>query len=292
MRIGIIGAGRLGFALATALKKENYVISGIYSRSPKSVSMLNDKLGEYFENILLLTVKESDIIFLTVPDVQIKVVADEIAGNFKKPDLNGKCFVHCSGALTSDVLMPLVKSGSNTGSLHPIQTFADRENAWKGLYGIYFGYEGSTEAREYCEEIVKSFKGSMLDISSKDKVLYHAAACIISNYTVALSYAAGMVLEKTGIEGSTGVKALMPLLEKTVKNIGMHGSLQALTGPISRGDTDVIRKHLADIQKEIPQVEDLYAILSKMTARIAAEKGSISREKADEICDLFNKGGE
>jgi predicted short-subunit dehydrogenase-like oxidoreductase (DUF2520 family) len=292
MRIGIIGAGRLGFALATALKKENYVISGIYSRSPKSVSMLNDKLGEYFENILLLTVKESDIIFLTVPDVQIKVVADEIAGNFKKPDLNGKCFVHCSGALTSDVLMSLVKSGSNTGSLHPIQTFADRENAWKGLYGIYFGYEGSTEAREYCEEIVKSFKGSMLDISSKDKVLYHAAACIISNYTVALSYAAGMVLEKTGIEGSTGVKALMPLLEKTVKNIGMHGSLQALTGPISRGDTDVIRKHLADIQKEIPQVEDLYGILSKMTARIAIEKGSISREKADEICDLFNKGEE
>lgn len=289
MKIGIIGAGRLGFALATAFKNEKYVLAGVYSRNPQSVGLLNDKLGEEFENIMLLTIRQSDIIFLTVPDAQIAVVADEIAKDFKKTDLTGKSFIHCSGALTSDVLMPLSKSGANTGSLHPIQTFADRENAWKGLYGIYYGYEGSTDARQYCEKIVKSFRGSMLDISYKDKVLYHAAACVISNYTVALSYVAGMILEKTGIESSIGVKALMPLLEKTVKNIGAYGSLEALTGPISRGDTDVIRQHLTAIQREIPQVEDLYAILSKMTSKAAFEKGSINRETADEICGLFDK---
>jgi len=80
--------------------------------------------------------------------------------------------------------------GAYTGSLHPIQSVADKDSGWKKLYNIYYGFEGCEEALKHALTVVKSFEGKLIKIKEQDKTLYHAAACIISNYTVTLSYVA------------------------------------------------------------------------------------------------------
>ena len=191
MNIGIIGAGRVGCSLAVGLKNKGFVISGIYSRSESSASFLNLMLGTHHANELEKTVKNSDVVFLTVPDMELTRTAESISAIPDCGEICGKVFLHCSGAETSEVLEPLKNKGAYTGSLHPIQTFAGRENGWKCLEEIFFGFEGDDRAGKVAETIVKALSSNLVKIRKEDKPLYHAAACVFSNYMVTLSHIAG-----------------------------------------------------------------------------------------------------
>ncbi|NJD02215.1 MAG: DUF2520 domain-containing protein, partial [Ruminiclostridium sp.] len=244
MKIGIIGAGKVGTAFALALADNGAEISGICSRSEQSVDYLSGKLGRIFINDIARTINNADIVLLAVPDSVIAGVAVKIH-EYSASAVSRKTFLHCSGALTSSELEILARDGGCTGSLHPIQTFASKEEGWKGMYGIFFGYEGSAEAREKALRLVGILKGTLLDLKPEAKPLYHAAACILSNYTVALTHISGMLLDEAGIDKNMGIKAFMPLLRNTVENIAAKGSLNALTGPIARGDSVTVAAHLS-----------------------------------------------
>lgn len=287
MKVGIIGVGRVGSALAIGLSQEGITISGACSRNQKSVAALNNRLGTEFENILYLTVKNCDLVFITVPDTQIGSVAEKITEQASRKDLKDKYFLHCSGALSSDVLECIKRKGGYIGCLHPIQTFADRENGWKGLYNIYFGFEGSTEVRSKCEHIVNLFESKTITIEKGDKPIYHAAACVLSNYTVVLSYIAEKMLSSIGIDSETALKAFGPLIRKTVENVITKGSIKALTGPISRGDYKVVEEHMKEIKEKIPEVLQVYKILGKTAVEMALNNGSIDSEKIEKLCKIL-----
>lgn len=277
MRIGIVGAGRVGCSLALGLYKKKYEIDGIYSRSEESALFLNSLLGLEVPNDITSAVNNSEVIFLTVPDMELlNVVRNiEVIGNVK-----GKTFFHCSGAETSDILQPLRDLGATVGSLHPIQTFADKSHGYSGLSNIYFSFEGDHEANIISQRIVNSLDSKLIIISKESKTLYHAAACILSNYMVTLSYAAENMLEKAGIDKSIALKAFEPLIKHTVENIAVLGSVNALTGPVSRGDNKTVENHLEQIAKNNPENLDLYKILLKHTVDIAIKGKKIDEEKA------------
>ena len=286
MKIGIIGAGRVGSAFALALTANGVEISGICSRSAQSVDYLSNKLGRAFINDVPCTVKEADVVLLTVPDTDISNMAAKIQED-SNSDIKGKTFLHCSGALTSSELETLARAGGYTGSLHPIQTFASRDDGWKGMHGIFFGYEGSAEAREKALCLVKTLNCTLLDIRSDAKPLYHAAACILSNYTVALSYVTGMLLDEAGIGKDLGIKAFMPLLGNTVENIAAEGSLNALTGPIARGDSLTVAGHLKALDDRGDVISELYRVLGRITVQLAVDKGSIDKTKAGILLEVL-----
>lgn len=287
MSIGIIGLGKLGCSLAIGLKKEGFMISGLFSKSADSVQFINDKLGTSFKNNLIDTVKSSDIVFITVSDSSIADVAYEISCNLENENIRDKIFIHCSGALSTSVLEPLANKGGHTVSLHPIQTFADKEMGWRGLYGIYYGFEGCKEALESIKTVVLAFKGKILNINKEDKPVYHAAACIASNYFVTVVYIAGCLLESIGLEFEDGVEALKPLIDKTKSNIDTFGPINALTGPISRGDTETVEGHINTIAEKKPEILDTYKALSKITVEIGLKKGTISSEEAERLNKLL-----
>jgi len=289
LKVGIIGAGRVGCALAIALKQKGLVISGVYSKSAESFDFLSKKIYVDCENSLTQVVKGSDVIILTVPDDAIGALSYDIAQKSGVIAVKSKIFMHCSGALSSDVLENLRLIGAYTGSLHPIQTFADRENGWKDVENIYFGFEGCKEAQKCAEALVKALKADMLIIEKKNKPLYHAAACILSNYMVTLTYIAGEVLEKAGVASNKGMKAFMPLLKNTVKNIECIGSVKALTGPVCRGDVEVIRTHINELNDVIPEVSGLYKVLGLATVDVALKKASIDEVKVEELKSIFCK---
>jgi len=287
MKVGIIGAGRVGCALAFSLADREIIISGIYSKKSDSAAFASEKSGCLPESNLQGLVKKADVIFITVPDSQIMSVSEQISSLCSGADINGKVFLHCSGALTSEVLRHLDDKGGFTGSLHPIQTFSDRENTWKGMFNIYFGFEGSPEAGCAASKIVGILDGQLLMIKSETKPVYHAAACMLSNYTVTISHIAGKLLEMAGIKRDIGIKAFGPLLRNTVNNIMTMGSTAALTGPISRGDCYTVEGHLTAINIENPEIEDLYKILGRATVQLALVKGSIGNDEALAMLDIL-----
>jgi predicted short-subunit dehydrogenase-like oxidoreductase (DUF2520 family) len=287
MRVGIIGAGRVGCAIAIALKEKGHTISGIYSRSADSASYLNNVLELTLSNELIETVINSEVIFITTSDKVISDIADRITCQIGNLDITCKTFFHCSGALNSEEMKTLNQVGASVGSLHPIQTFANKENGWKGLNDIYFGFEGSDIAKLFAEEIVKALNSRMLIIDKDSKVLYHTAACILSNYMATLSFMAEGLFEKIGLNSEIGLKAFMPLMEKTLSNIKENGSLSALTGPVSRGDYTVVERHLRELDEKNPDLSDAYKILGIKTVEAAFKKGTLDNESIRKLNQLF-----
>ena len=286
MKVGIIGAGRVGTAFALALAACGEEISGVFSRSGSSVDFISGRLGKVFENNLNSVIRNSKVLLLAVSDSSIAEVAENIC-SICPNTISGKTFFHCSGALGSDELIALSGSGGYTGSLHPIQSFATREDGWKGMQGIAFGYEGMPEARDKASILVKALKGTLLDIKTETKPLYHTAACILSNYTVTLSYITELLLEASGAASDTGIQAFMPLLRNTVENIASTGSIKALTGPISRGDTTTVDGHLKALKSYNNDIFDLYAYIGRITVKMAVEKGTIDNDKAKRMLDML-----
>lgn len=269
------------------LSKESYEVAEVYSRNSQSIDFLSNRIGVSYKNNLTETVKNSDVIFITVPDSCIQNTAHEIAEKMNSQDIAERVFFHCSGALTSDVLLPIANKGGITASFHPIQTFADIDNGWKGLYNIYFGFEGNCCALKYAKEISDAFDANILSIKKENKPLYHAAACIMSNYMAALFHIAEKLLGDAGIDSNEGVKAFKPLIDKTIENIYIHGSQNALTGPISRGDYNVVANHVNAIKDNPSYVSDVYKSLGKAAVDIALTRESIDRETAEIIYRLL-----
>lgn len=293
--IGIIGAGRLGCSLALSLKYKGLKIGGVFSRSNTSFEYLTGLLGNHnMTNTIEACVTDSDIIFITASDDGISNVAGRIADCFPDEISQGlfaqKCFLHCSGACDSSLLQELKKYGAATGSLHPLQTFADRDNSWHNLYSIYFGFEGDDKALEAAENITGILDGKLILLNSMSKPVYHAAACFLSNYTVVLSYICDFMSKKVGAEG---IKPYFPLLKSTVDNIIEKGSLNALTGPVSRGDAEVVAKHLKAIKKlsegELinagfyDTIAELYRSAAEIGLIMAKERGSLADNRKREV---------
>ncbi len=288
--ISVVGTGKLGSSLAIALKSKGFNISGLYSIGGTSQESLCRKLEICLGNDLSKSVISSDIIFITVPDSQIRNVSRQISQCVNVKDIKNKYFFHMSGALTSDELVDLAGLGAYTGSLHPIQTFAGTSVVQKIFEGVYFGFEGCCEINSIAKYLVDALNGNIISIEKANKPIYHACACIISNFTVTLSHTVEKLLKSIKVENDIGINAFMPLLKGTVDNIEKLGSVRSLTGPISRGDLNVIRGHAEALNEKCGYLErEIYRIMGIATADLALEKGSIDDKTRQSINSLLGE---
>jgi predicted short-subunit dehydrogenase-like oxidoreductase (DUF2520 family) len=128
-----------------------------------------------------------------------------------------------------------------------------------------------------------SLDGDWVELKAGDKVLYHAAAVIACNYLVTLVKLATDLWQTFSIPSDQATRALLPLIRGTVHNIDTVGLPQCLTGPIARGDTGTIQKHLAALEQRAPAIASAYRELGLQTIPIALAKGKIDEEKAKEL---------
>jgi predicted short-subunit dehydrogenase-like oxidoreductase (DUF2520 family) len=287
-KTGLIGAGKVGCSIAIGLKKLGIDLTGIYTKSLGSLDYINDKLDMCFKNDIESTVNLSEVIFIAASDSEIEYITKQIICISERYSIKGKYFFHLSGALDSDELNLLSWQGAYTGSLHPISTFADKKNGWKALDKIYYGFEGSLEAEKVATQFVNLFNGNILIIKKEAKRLYHIAACFISNYLVTLAYVSEELFEISGIDSKAGLEAFEPLIKKTLENIYKMGTINSLTGPISRGDVNTIAEHVGALRKSDSKLLNLYNELGKITAEIAYKKKTIDKYKLDKLDRMFS----
>jgi predicted short-subunit dehydrogenase-like oxidoreductase (DUF2520 family) len=282
----IIGLGMVGTAIGHLLKEAGHEIVAI---SDKSVKSLNNAL-RYTGGKTYLSQRKSianaDCILITTPDDFILTVCEEISHS---EAIAGKFVFHMSGAGSLDLLEPAKKAGAFIASIHPVQSFSSIANAIQSIPGSVFGITAEKKAEKQAKEIVVDLGGIPFFISPRQKPLYHAAACLASNYLVALLYSVELIYQSVGINESNARRAYLPLVYGTLKNIEKSGSIQALTGPIARGDSGTVQKHIAAIKETLPHFLPLYSTLGLITNNIAQKKGTLNSQQA-KIINKFLKG--
>ena len=281
--LSFIGAGTLGSALAKACVSAGYRVLSIHSRTYENAAQLASALpgAEAVPNLSDAT--GADITFLTVPDDAIAEVCESIIWPASSS------VVHCSGALSLDVLDSAAQTGAATGSLHPLQTFAAGAEHASRLSDISYALEASgDELRDALQNLVTALGGTPQWITSKDKPLYHASAAMASNYLVALLGDASKLWESFGVSRNSGLQSLLPLVRGTIDNLEGIGFPDALTGPIARGDVETVRIHLDALTASQPDIVASYAAMGRRTVALGLEKGTLSEDAARAICDLLD----
>ncbi|MEE8337412.1 MAG: DUF2520 domain-containing protein [Dehalococcoidia bacterium] len=257
--IAIIGAGRLGCSLAIALDsashRAGYALRAVASRDPASAEALAARIDGARAASPAEAAAASDLIFLTVPDGEIGPLAASL------PWRGGQSAVHCSGALTLDVLAPAADAGALTGCLHPLQSFPSRSldtsDDASRFRDIACGIEAPPPLDAVLEGIATDLGASVLRLEGVDRARYHAAAVFASNYAVALAAAARRAWELAGLPGDRARAALAPLMLGAAQNIAGDELAAALTGPVARGDAATVERHLAALDGD-PALAALY----------------------------------
>lgn len=265
MKIGFIGAGKVGVSLGKYMKERGLVISGYYSKSMDSAKWAADFTDSEYYSDLTELVKDSDIVFTTVPDGVIPVVAEMLADK----NIEGKCICHCSGAENSDIFERLRQKGAYAYSIHPLCAVSSCQHGWKDLENAYFTVEGDEKLLYKINKLIEGLGNQVEVINPKMKVKYHMAAVFASNLVVGLYEEAANMLQECGFSRQFSQSALLSLFGNNAQNIVKKGTTEALTGPAERGDVTTVEKHLCVSEGEN---REIYRLLSKRLIDIAKEK--------------------
>jgi len=259
----------VGRALGRRLREEGWKIGAVVTRNEatarKAVSLIGagQAYAAAVRNILA-----ANVILVTVPDDALGEVADELA-RIGSEELSGKIVLHTSGALDSTALQAVKKCGAAVGSMHPLQTFT--EKTAPPLDGRIFAVEGDPAAVRVARQIARALGGSPVSISAGNKVLYHAAAAMAAGGVLAVEEAATQLLISLGMARREAVRALLPLTRQVLENFESFGPRTAWTGPLSRGDYEIVAAHLRALRDLPEEFAAAYVSLNRLAARTLAQ---------------------
>ena len=259
--IAIVGPGRLGTALALELRRAGYPIAEVVTRAVPDASArrLAKRLGS--RAVSARTAKlDADLVWFCVPDREIARAGQAVFNRNWK----GKIAFHSSGALSSDELHEPRQRGAATASVHPLMTFV--RNSAPQLAATPFAVEGDRKAVAFARRIISDLGGEAFPISKSKKAAYHAWGAFTSPLLVALLVTAEQVARQAGVSPAAARKRMLPILAQTLANYMKLGPAGAISGPIVRGDAEIVRKHLA-VLKAIPEAREAYAALSRVALR-------------------------
>ncbi len=263
MKIGLIGAGKVGTSLGKWFVQHGIAVTGYYSRTRQHA----EQAAEFTHTRIFSSLKDitdaSDTLFVTTPDGVIERVSEEIAAL----PIKSKCICHCSGALPSSVLAAAEQQGAQICSVHPLLAVSDRFSSWQQLEGAFFTLEGSGAAQ--MAPLMRQCGAQTATIRAEDKARYHLAACVVSNLAVGLADWGMSLLEQCGFTAQQARTALTPLILGNAQAVCDKGPREALTGPAERGDLGTIQSHMACLNR---QDQALYALLTRRLCDIARQK--------------------
>jgi predicted short-subunit dehydrogenase-like oxidoreductase (DUF2520 family) len=274
MKIGIIGAGKVGIVLARSLIDKGYPIVAVASRRSESLELAQNYIGDgpFYTIDNLKVVESCDVVAVTTQDREISKVALEIH-SYNVP-VEGKTFFHTSGAHKATELAPLETDGAYLGSLHPLQSFPDVDTGLLALASTHIFIEGNEAALANLQVLAQAIGFDSVVIKSEHKILYHLSAVFVCNLLAALFYSGQQVMDKIDID----LEPFYPIIHATLHNIETKGPLASLTGPIVRGDSGTVTAHLEAI-KGMSNEESVYRVLSKVALEMVEKRGTLTDEQ-------------
>lgn len=265
MKIGFIGAGRVGCSMGKYLSGHGISISGYYSRSKEAAAWAAAFTGSECYEEMRECVQQSDILCLSVPDDAIEEVWREV----RAYKLTDKIICHFSGLLTSEIFVNLRLKGAYGASLHPMFAFNDKERTFEQLEGVGFTIEGDRKGLQMLRGILEEAGNPVIEIEARKKATYHAAASLLSNHVAAVLACGYELLEQAGFDEVQARAFSKELVIGNVSHIVEQGPVAALTGPIERNDVGTVQKHLQVLDEE---QRKLYRLLGERLTEMAGCK--------------------
>src|SRR6266702_1012415 len=267
--LAIIGAGRVRRALGRRLREAGGKIGAVVTRGEPSARRAVRFIGAGNACAgLTRQVLSSQVILITTPDDEIASAARELA-RIGEEELRGRIVLHTSGAMDSSALQAVQERGATVGSMHPLQSFSGV--TVPSLEGKVFAIEGETQAVRVARQIARELGGTPVRVAGNKKLLYHAAAAMAAGHVLAVEEAATQLLVSLGMKRSEAVRALLPLTRQVLDNFELLVPRAAWTGPLSRGDYQVVKAHLEALRDSPEEFAEAYDALNGLAARVLAQ---------------------
>ena len=275
LRVGVVGAGRVGAVLGAALVRANHRVVAVSGVSKASLRRAERLLPGVPIAPPDEVVARCDFALLAVPDDVLRSLVAGLAttGTWRA----GQLAAHTSGAHGIGVLDPAAARGVLPLALHPVMTFAGRPEDLDRLVGAAFGITAPDDLRAVAETIVVEIGGDPVWVPEAARPLYHAALTIGANHLVTLVNDSVELLASAGIEQPS--RLLSPLLSAALDNALRLGDA-AMTGPVSRGDAATVTTHLATLRAEAPQTVPAYLAMARRTAARAVASRRLTQDQA------------
>jgi predicted short-subunit dehydrogenase-like oxidoreductase (DUF2520 family) len=278
LRIGIVGAGRVGSVLGAALARAGHRVvaaSAVSAASRRRAERLLPGVPIAAPDDV---VSAAELVLLAVPDDSLRGLVAGLAqaGAWR----SGQLVAHTSGAHGIGVLDPAAARGVVPLALHPVMTFAGRPEDLDRLTGATFGITTPDELRPVAETIVVEIGGEPVWVPELARPLYHAALTMGANHLVTLVNDAVEVLSRAGVEQPAHL--LAPLLSAALDNALRLGDA-AMTGPVSRGDAATVSTHLATLRADAPDTVAAYVTMARRTTERAVAAGRLADGAAQQL---------
>lgn len=284
--LNIIGAGRVGRTLGHLLHQAGScvvqdVLSAEFATAESAVAFIGAgravrRLGE---------MRPAGLWLLTPPDGAIASMAAALAAGGKVRA--GDSIFHCSGAHSSSLLKPLAVAGAHVASVHPLKTFAEPARAIETFAGTWCTAEGDAVALAVLRPMFEQLGARVAQIDPAGKTYYHAASVLVCNGLTALMEAGLRTYERAGLDRATAQAMMEPLVRETLNNVFALGTVRALTGPVARGDADVVVRQWDALRTLDPRIAETYRALNAIALDLAREQGGAAPAALDAVADAL-----
>lgn len=274
----IIGAGRVGVTLGTMFERAGHKIIGCSARTINSLERAARYLKCPSSTNALDVIDGADCILIAVPDDSLAGVAEVLA---EKGLPEGTFVVHAAGSIGLDPLAALEEQGCRILAIHVLQSVPDVESGLQRVPGSWFGTTCAEDLKPWAEAYVETLQGKVWWVDERDRVLYHAAAAITSNYLLALA----AMVEQLGLDPAPYI----PLMRGTLDNLERLGPLKALTGPVVRGDSGTVLRHMLELEQVSPEVAATYKAMALQTLLAAENADRIDASAARSVREVLTE---
>ena len=288
--IGLVGAGKVGIVLATALVRAGHTVVSVWDPSSTAIEGARETLGDFqAASTVAEATAGADLVLLAVPDDVLQGLVQALAAEGK--EWLGVNVVHVSGRYGAAVLSPLSNQGATAIALHPAMAFSgDRDTELSRITGARFAVTAGD--RTTAENLVRDMGGIPFKVDESDRVLYHAAMTHASNHLVTLVVQSSAMLASISINDTSDV--LRPALAAALENALVRGTAGA-TGPVVRGDIGTVAEHIRALSERMPETLPVYRVMSEAAADIALTAGRISEDvnqRIKQVVDVPSIGAE
>jgi predicted short-subunit dehydrogenase-like oxidoreductase (DUF2520 family) len=283
LRVGIVGAGRVGAVLGAALSAAGHDVVAASGLSAASA----ERAARLLPGAPLLPADEvvaaSDLVVLAVPDDILTGLVAGLAetGAWRR----GQLLFHTSGAHGLAVLAPAERAGVLSLALHPAMTFSGGPEDLHRLVAAPFGVTSRPEHRAVAETLVLEMGGEPFWVEEADRGLYHAALVTGANHLVTLVAEAADLLRTAGV--ADPARVLAPLLTAALDN-GLRRGDRGLTGPVSRGDVGTVAAHLRTLTERAPSAVEAYVALARRSTERQLAAGRLKRHEGAPLLELLS----
>jgi predicted short-subunit dehydrogenase-like oxidoreductase (DUF2520 family) len=269
--VAVIGAGGAGGSLAQLLAEAGWPVAALWSRqrarSRTVARRIRRRTGRHTpcpERPEAALLRQPRLLILAVPDGALQSMASQLADTGAQ--LANTVVLHLSGASQVEVLAALRGHAAALGSLHPLAILTRAMPAANALRGVGFAMDGDPVACRLARRVVRDLGGHPMIIAPGRRTSYHLAASLVANDSLALMHLAIGEMARAGIPEADARQSLAHLLAATARRVASAPVDTVLTGPVVRGDTDTLERHLEVAR---PPTARLHRLLSQVLLEVA-----------------------